>query len=185
VRAILIVFRSILIVICTLLFVRQMVGCVSQQQNQRSDATDEHLKRFLQNYIGTPTEETKATRYSTAFVDLRDEGNKEIVVYLTGASWCGTGGCTMLILVEENATFRVVTKIPAVRLPIAVLATKSNSWHDVSIVTGRPLYEAVLSFNGKTYQRKPARRSTEEVQRRVVITDSAQDIALYQRDDGQ
>jgi hypothetical protein len=113
------------------------------------------LAEFLQNYTGAHSAETKTIQYSAAFVELRDDGTKEVLVYLSSDGWCGTGGCTMLILAPEGASYRVVTKVPAVRLPIRVLDTKSNGWRDIGVVARKsgiePLYEAILSFDGKSY----------------------------------
>jgi hypothetical protein len=148
----------------------------------------DHLTEFLQNYVGIPTEETKATQYSAAFVDLKDHGAKEVIVYLSSDGWCGTGGCTMLILAPEDTSYRVVTKTTITRLPIRVLATKTNGWHDISVVARingtEPLYEAILSFDGKTYPSNPsmppARRSKGKVQGKIVIPVTAKDKPLYQ-----
>ena len=102
------------------------------------------LTLFLQNYVGTRDEETKKTEYAAVFVNLKDDGTKEVIVYLS--SWCGTGGCTMLILAPGGTSYRVVTKVPAVRLPIRVLDAKSNGWRDIGVVARKsgvePLYEA-------------------------------------------
>jgi len=50
---------------------------------------------------------------------------------------------------------QLVSKIPAVRLPIRVLTTKANGWHDLGVVERKsgnePLYESVLSFTGTSY----------------------------------
>jgi hypothetical protein len=165
-------------VICALLLVCQAARCVPQQ-HQPDFAKDERLSGFLRSYLGKSTDKTRTARYSATFVDLRDDGKYESIVYLTGSAWCGTGGCTMLILVPEGDTFKVITNIPAVSPPISVLRAKSNGWHDISLVTGRPLYDAVLSFNGKKYLNMRALRSSEKAQRRPVITESTQEVALY------
>src|ERR1700758_2721131 len=89
------------------------------------------LTHFLQNYVGTPDKETKRTEYAAVFVNLKDDGTKETIVYLSSDGWCGTGGCTMLILAQEGTSYRVVTRVPAVRLPIRVLDAKSNGWRDI------------------------------------------------------
>jgi hypothetical protein len=112
---------------------------------------------------------------------------KEVIVYLSGRGWCGSGGCVMLILAPEGETYRVVTKTTVTRLPIRVLTTKSNGWHDISVeVAGggiQPGYEAELSFDGKSYPSNPtvtpAHRSNGKVQGRTVITETTKDQALY------
>jgi hypothetical protein len=120
-----------------------------------AQSTLDALTEVLQKYIGTPDAETKTTEFAAAFVDLRDEGTREAIVYLSSNGWCGTGGCTMLILAPEGTSYRVISKIPVVRLPIRVLTTKTNGWHDIAVVGRKsgtePLYESVLSFDGKSY----------------------------------
>jgi hypothetical protein len=138
--------------------------------------------------VGEPTDEHKATRFSAALVDLHDSGRREIVVYLTSDGWCGTGGCTMLILDPEGTSYQVVARIVVVRLPIRVLTSKSNGWYDVSVV-GRinglaPTYEAILSFDGKSYPSSPstpgARRLDRRAKGKIVIPVTAESKPLYQ-----
>ncbi len=150
----------------------------------------ESLKFFLQKYLGEldPSfEKEAATRYSSAFVDLKDDGTKEVIVYVSGRRWCGTGGCVMLILAPEGASYRVVTETTVTRLPICVLSTKSNGWHDIGVMARtsgvEPLYEAMLSFDGRTYPSNPtvppARRLNGKVRGRTVITVTTKDQRLY------
>lgn len=113
------------------------------------------LTRFLQEYIGTPDSEARNTEYAVAFSDLSDSGTDEAIVYLSSDGWCGTGGCTMLILAPEGTSYKVISKIPAVRLPIWVFPQKTHGWHDIGVVGRKsgtePLYTAILSFDGKRY----------------------------------
>lgn len=146
----------------------------------------DQLTEFLQNYVGAPVGETKTTRYSAAFVDLRDDGTREVLVYLSLGGWCGTGGCTMLILAPEGTSYRVITKVPAARLPIRVLDTKSNGWRDIGLVARKsgvePLYEAILSFDGKSYPGSvlEARESNGKVPGKTVVPTTMPDKPLYQ-----
>ncbi len=151
----------------------------------------DRLTKFLQSYLGEPYppfEKQGATRYSSAFVDLKDDGTKEVIVYVSGRAWCGTGGCNMLILAPENTSYRVVTKTTITRLPIRVLTTKSNGWHDISVVVAgggvQPGYEAKLSFDGKTYPSNPsvppAHPLDGEVRGKIVVPVTAKDRPLYQ-----
>src|SRR6266581_6392275 len=62
--------------------------CFAQSQEQRAvqAATEESVKKFLQNYTKTPyLPEDKVTRYFDALVDLNGDG-KEVIVYLTGSA---------------------------------------------------------------------------------------------------
>jgi hypothetical protein len=145
-------------------------SCLAQPQHKPSSDQMNSLKKFLQNYIGN-SDNARKTQFSSAFVDLRDDGTQGVIVYLTDDGWCGSGGCTTLILVPKDSSYTVVTKITIVRPPIRVLATKSNGWHDIAVrVQGGGIinaYDAKLSFDGRTYPRNPsvfpARRLVEEV----------------------
>jgi hypothetical protein len=139
----------------------------------REEATKDSLDRFLRNYLESDKHNKS---YIPAFVDLRDEGTKEVVVYVTDADWCGSGGCTTLILAPEGSSYRLVTKITIVRLPIRILATKTNGWHDLGVwVQGggiEPAYEAKLSFDGQTYPSNPsmAPRLTRQTEGTVLVS---------------
>jgi len=98
-------------------------------------------------------------RFTDALVDLNGDGTPEAVVYLSSNDWCGSGGCTTLILVRDGDSWRLLTKVTITRPPIRVLATKSNGWRSISVwVHGggiQPGYEAELRFDGKAYPANP------------------------------
>lgn len=169
-----------------------VAGCFAQSQKQPAASAPiakEFLETFLQNYVKTPyVPEDKTTRYFDAFVDLNDDGKEEVIVYLTGPQWCGSGGCTTLILVAEGSSYNVITKLTVAQRPIRVLAATSNGWHSlgVSVQGGgvRRRYEAILMFNGKTYPRNPtvppAQRSTGKAEGKVVIPEELKELkSLY------
>lgn len=150
----------------------------------------DQLTEFLRGYLGPPDqslEQEGASRYSRSFVDLKDDGSKEIIVYLTGRMWCGSGGCQMLILALDGTSYRVVTNTTITRLPIRVLDTKSNGWHDISVfVAGggiRPGYESELYFDGSTYPSNPsvppARPVADKVRGKIVVPVMRKDMPLY------
>ena len=144
-----------------LLLVSYAVRCLAQTREGAERATmEDDLKTFLQNYVGEPTSsDAKDTRYYVAFVDLQDNGSKDALVYLTGNGWCGSGGCTTLVLMPSGPKYVLVTKIIITRPPIRVLRTKSNGWHDLVIhVQGGGVvhgYDAKLQFDGKSYPISP------------------------------
>lgn len=164
-------------------------GAAQTTQEMDSRRADS-LKVFLQKFLGEPYprfEKEAATRFTSALVDLKDDGTKEVIVYLSGRGWCGSGGCVMLTLAPDGGSYRVVTKTTVTRLPIRVLTTKSNGWHDITVIARingiELLYEAVLVFDGKTYPSNPtvlpAHRLSGQVQGRVVITATTKDHGVY------
>lgn len=136
-------------------------GCLLAQDDKESRlAISESLKPFLQGHLRQPGDDVdKTTRYLYAFVDLDGRGKKEVVVYVTGQRWCGSGGCTTLVLAPDDSSYRIVTRIPITRLPIRLLSSQSNGWRDLAVwVQGGGIqhgYESLLPFDGKSYPTNP------------------------------
>src|SRR6266436_4416791 len=154
--------RFCLVVTATLCVLpSSFLGQLERPQPLPSAAANESLKRFLQEYVRlSHLEDDKATRYFHASVDLNGDGKKEVIVYLMGRWWCGSGGCPTLILEREADSYKVVTRTTVTRPPIKVLPTISNGWRSISVwVQGggiRPGYEAELPFDGRTYPSNPS-----------------------------
>ncbi len=132
---------------------------IAQTGQQSNSEQEESLRRFLQDYLKDMPED-RTTRYSSAPVDLSGHQKREVIAYITGRSWCGSGGCTMLILTTEDSHYRVVAKVAIVRPPIRLLPTKSHGWHDLSVqAQGGGIvrsYDVKLSFTGRSYLRNPS-----------------------------
>lgn len=137
--------------------------CCAQKIYRPTSKQNKAIAICVRNYMGAPYpafERQGATRYSAALVDLKDDGTREAIVYVTGRGACGTGGCMTLVLAPRRTSYKVTTGISISRPPIRVLAAKSNGWHDIAVwVQGGgilPGYEARLSFNGQTYPSNPS-----------------------------
>jgi hypothetical protein len=155
---------------------------IAQNQPAASSSTEAgSLMRFLQTL-----DDDRTTRYAAGFVDLNGDGTPEAIVHLMGRAWCGSGGCTTLILVLSNGRWEIVTKITITRPPIRVLKERSNGWLNIGIwVRGggvQAAYEAELRYNGKTYPTNPstppARRIGGNAAGRIVVPLSKGDL-LY------
>jgi hypothetical protein len=181
-------FHSIRVAFLAAGFVFMAAHSFAQSQYQLRPGQGVSLERFLENYLDeADAGKDMTTRYSSALVDLKDDGRQEVIVYVTGRTWCGSGGCRMLVLVPKGSSYRVVTETTITRLPIRVLVTKSNGWHDLGVwVQGggiQPGYEADLPFAGGTYPSNPstppARRLEEKVAGEVVVPLAAEGTPLY------
>jgi len=163
------------------------VDCPAQVLHQPTPQEDASLRAFLRDCVKDPFEDYTATRYSAVFVDLRDDQTHEVIVRLSSDGWCGTGGCTTLILAPLGSSYKIISKITSTRLPIRVLSEKTNGWHDITVwVEGggtQPGYEAELSFDGRSYPTNPsvppARHLSEQVAGEVVIPSDAKDTPLF------
>lgn len=83
--------------------------------------------------------------------DLNADGQPEIVVGLTGSYFCGSGGCTWLLLTPTGA---LLTNFSVSRYPVVVSDTRTKGWNDL-LVESRSAYHR-LQFNGKTYPANPS-----------------------------
>ena len=102
------------------------------QSMPKQAEVSERAKRTLRAFLQTFDAELK-DRFVAALTDLNGDGSPEGIVYLTSNVWCGTGGCTMLILEQAGGSWRLLTKASITRPPIRVLGTKSNGWRDVGV----------------------------------------------------
>jgi hypothetical protein len=143
------------------------------------------VKRFLQTW---DSGKDKTMQYVAAFRDLDGDGKPEAIVYLINSRWCGSGGCSLLILKQDRSSWRIVTNITITRPPIRVLTNISKGWHNIGVwVQGggiQPGYEAELRFNGKSYPRNPtvspARQLKEKSAGEVVIPITKGGVSLYE-----
>jgi hypothetical protein len=99
------------------------------------------------------------TQYKRAGADLNGDGRSEAFVYVTDQSYCGSGGCTLVVLSPQGRSYRVVLRSTVTKLPISLLPTSTRGWRDVGVsVAGgginRP-YMARLRFNGRRYPSNP------------------------------
>ena len=148
-------------------------------------AQDLALRKFLQHFAEkTDLSDVQSTRYIAAVVNLRDDNSEQVLVYLIGPAWCGTGGCLALILVPTESSYTIFAEISLAQQPIRVLDTKSNGWHDLGIwIQGggvQPGYEARLSFDGKQYSANPpAQKMKSKTAGKIIVSSAATGLPLY------
>jgi heat shock protein HslJ len=70
-------------------------------------------------------------RYVYSRVDLNGDGRDEVMVYLMGSFFCGTGGCTLQLFAESQNGYALVSEFPLGRTPVIVASTKTNGWNDL------------------------------------------------------
>lgn len=150
---------TILIAFCA--FSLRVNVCSAEQPHHSTAMEEARLQAFLKTYVGDFVLLAGGiTQFKSAFVDLKDDGRFDALVYISGSGWCGTGGCRLVILAPNQSTYRVITATTITWPPIRVLKSKTNCWHDIGVwVQGggiQPGYEAKLKFNGKKYPSNPS-----------------------------
>lgn len=91
-----------------------------------------NLTKFLRTNLRIDPSSDRDSRFSVTTAKLNGK-NISYVVYLTGNDWCGSGGCTALILQPSGIGFRVINHFTLARLPIKVLPTRTHGWQDLSM----------------------------------------------------
>ena len=118
------------------------------------------VRAFLQKHIGWGASADHNLRYSFAEVSLNGKSPRQVFVYLAGTGWCGTGGCTAFLLKPKGTSFTVIDRFTLARLPIRMLPSITNGWHDIAMpVQGGGIineHMAILRFNGSAYPSNPS-----------------------------
>ena len=128
----------------------------------QSVTSDDRLKVFLRKYLADPqTGIIKTTRYVAVSANLGDSAKDAVIVYISDyeGMWCGSGGCTTLVLKPKGASYEIIGDTPATRPPFRILRSRTNGMHDIGYLRcGGGIvrcYEAALRFNGRRYKGNP------------------------------
>jgi hypothetical protein len=163
-------------------------SCIGQLTRLSTDSHERALVQFLQKeFADTKFGIDETTRYSSAIIESDGITREEIVVYISGRSWCGSGGCRLWVLEPEGESFKIIGEMTIVQLPIRVLHSKSHGHFDIGVwVQGggiQPGYEALMQFDGKSYLSNPsvapARHLTNQVAGKVLIARGVEGELLY------
>lgn len=128
------------------------------QEQFVSQSTDEqtanNIRNFLTNvYLKDDLQflEPNDRKFQFYKIDLNDDGNEEIFVRFLSSYFCGSGGCTFLLLDKYG---EVITKFTVTRAPIFVEPTKENGWALLLVKDSGVFKE--LKFNEGTYPSNPS-----------------------------
>jgi hypothetical protein len=130
-----------------------LVFCANQGALAANDANTD-IGRFLNKYLSNNKSMDKTMRYIAANIP----DSNMIIAYISG-NFCGSGGCTLLIMEYQHGYYRVINKVTVVKLPVWLLSSSTNGRPDIGVwVQGGGIlngYEALLAFDGKAYPSNP------------------------------
>lgn len=117
-------------------------------------AITEKIKQVLaKSYATTPANDRN---FIYNAVDLNDDGKNEYLVGLTGSTFCGSAGCTMLVL---NNKFGINTKMTIVQFPVYVGApgTKEvTKGYSHIYVSTKGVGYVKMAWNGSKFPTNPS-----------------------------
>lgn len=137
------------------------IATAAASQAAAQTAPPPALDAFVRAYAApdeTPARGEIEPRYAFALVDLDGDGRREAVVRLMSHDWCGSGGCTMIVLAPVGRRYRLVSRTTITWAPIRALATRSHGWRDLAVSAaggGLKPARARLRFDGKGYPLNP------------------------------
>lgn len=139
---------------------------------------EDEIRTFLQGHSIHGNQIARQARFHLGVADLDGDGGDEGLVWLDDRDFCGTGGCNLLVLRRQGGSWQEVTRLTVTWPPVKILESRTNGWQDLSVyVRGGGIvrgYDAVLSFDGRTYPTNPstppAREGVGAVRGQVVIS---------------
>lgn len=154
-----------------------------------SDVPSGSLKVFLRSYLslGGRIPPDTTTRITTYRVKTGDGKTEEDIIYVSGQGWCGSGGCTLLIVEPSASSFKVLSKVTVVQLPVFLMPSMTHGYPDIGVsVRGIRVgseYEAELSYDGISYPGNPSSppsRPLKGIKGKVIIANTKNSVALYE-----
>lgn len=125
--------------------------------NTSSTITAELVRNALVNDIlkaELASINSESRKFTFHEFDLNGDGQKEIFVKLSGPYFCGTGGCSPLLLSPAG---KLITKFTVTEYPIIIAPTATNRWLDLIVTSGgsKPTTH-LLKHDGTKYPSNPS-----------------------------
>jgi hypothetical protein len=92
-------------------------------------AADARLEAAIRAAV--EVDDGRPNRYAYHRIDLDGDGKDEALVYLLGPDFCGTGGCTMLLLAPKADGYRLVQQFSITQTPVLAASERSHGWRDL------------------------------------------------------
>lgn len=127
----------------------------------------EIFRQFLAGHLAAFADEAFDATFTMARYDLSNDGQPEVLVYLSHPIWCGPHSCDLLIFTPEGAgSWRRVAEISVAARPVLALERRTRGWNDLSVSVRDSLMpgrQMSLHFDGQTYSGspRPLRRADE------------------------
>ena len=132
------------------------------QDSLATDTALSLLQGAVAQYVQPFDAEWTASEMRVAWADLDGNGQSDALVYLDGAAWCGSSGCTLLVFaavdsvdVAELGAYTPVAEISLMHGPVRVAAEQTHGWHDLIVQDPTGALRR-LAFDGETYPFSPS-----------------------------
>lgn len=154
-----------LILICLISFAATQISAQAKWQFVTSKKVaflktrDPNLEKALRKWNGGDGgSSSEPFRYHYNTIDLNGDGKLDALVDISSPSYCGSGGCPILVFKGDGKNFVLVTEMSVSHSPVFVAETRTKGWSDLLMEVyggGAKPYFALLRFDGKTYPENP------------------------------
>ena len=124
------------------------------EEESQEDIMAANIRNFLsRDYLKGDMDglTEKDRKFQYAAVDLNGDGKDEYFIRFMSPYFCGTGGCSM-VLIDHEAN--VITEFTVMEPPMWVENEMVNGWKTILIRSGGEL--KALTFNNGTYPSNPS-----------------------------
>ena len=114
------------------------------------------------DYVAPHDPTASASLWRLAWADVNSDGLLDALAYSVDPEWCGSGGCTLLVIEampefdqEEMGPYMIAAEIERVSEPVRVASQRTSGWCDL-VVRSEGGHGVRLQFDGETYPFSPA-----------------------------
>lgn len=122
--------------------------------NSSSRQTGDLVRLKLQNKYKSDLDKNLIDSLSRKFIffeyDLNGDSQNEIFVGLTGPYFCGSGGCSIMLMDNKG---NEITNFTVSDFPVVIDNNQSKDWKDLFILSGGKYH--TMKFDGKKYPSNP------------------------------
>ena len=126
-------------------------------------ANKRHAQAVANMLITEDGDNAQSNTVIAATADLDGDGAEEILAYVMGPSYCGTGGCQLRIfkfeeIANNGIAFQPIAKMTVANLPIGMMESKTNGYFDLAVTVrggGGSSGVAKVPFDGANYAANP------------------------------
>lgn len=91
------------------LYTYKLLKVISKEKGlDFSETKDKTIINFIEKYIKNNKTSNNKVKYTIAKIDLNADKTEEVFVSIEGKDFCGTGGCTTLLLKKEKNDYKLL-----------------------------------------------------------------------------
>ena len=94
------------------------------------------LPDTMADLINADYSEFGTVRYEAGHVDLNGDGVDEWLVYVMGPGICGSGGCPLKVLGQNDDGVFTLATLSVTQMPVGVFDSQTKGWRDLAVTVG-------------------------------------------------